>query len=352
MDIFNSALKNPLPPSNKKEESRIDMLDASIKKKNSRRKHRNSHLGCGTCKKRRIKCDETLPACINCLKGKLHCAYLNLDANARNALRMAQYNQNVRQEKSEDDGASGSVAGHDTLVHPPHQPLHLPVPTQEGVPAAPYPVPYLMVQPHGQMAHLPYVPYVSYHTIPYASVANVAVHPPPMGQPIGQPVMLSMPQHVPQSYNMLPSHPMAHNMGPMSYTHSSHVSSSMVPPNGPLYYPQLSMYPNPAAPSPSQQQSRNPLQLLVLLLHGPITPGTGSVPGDHHPQTSGSLSPSNMHTVALPPLNNSSRKSSTVSPVLPPLKKIEVAADDKDAMSRRQSLSSAVMEPKVSNLLL
>ncbi|KAK6201518.1 uncharacterized protein RJT21DRAFT_120579 [Scheffersomyces amazonensis] len=80
-------------------ESNIKSRNAN--KKNSRRKHRNSHLGCGTCKKRRIKCDETLPACMNCTKGKLHCAYLTLDTNARNALRMAQYNQTLRQEKVE-----------------------------------------------------------------------------------------------------------------------------------------------------------------------------------------------------------------------------------------------------------
>ena len=76
-------------------------LSLSKRKRNSRRKHRNSHLGCGTCKKRRIKCDETLPSCLNCLKGKLHCAYLNLDSNARNALRLAQYNQSMRQERLE-----------------------------------------------------------------------------------------------------------------------------------------------------------------------------------------------------------------------------------------------------------
>lgn len=75
----------------------------SNKKKNTRRKHRNSHLGCGTCKKRRIKCDENLPSCLNCLKGKLHCAYLNLDPTARNALRMAQYNQNLRNDKYSDE---------------------------------------------------------------------------------------------------------------------------------------------------------------------------------------------------------------------------------------------------------
>lgn len=141
MDIFNSALKNPIPPPRKDSsetpappgsyystsssettpvsanistngsmsinsagETLAPDLSVQKKKKNSRRKHRNSHLGCGTCKKRRIKCDENLPLCLNCLKGKLHCAYLNLDAPARNALRMAQYNQNLRQDKLLQDG--------------------------------------------------------------------------------------------------------------------------------------------------------------------------------------------------------------------------------------------------------
>ena len=67
-------------------------------------------MGCGTCKKRRIKCDETLPACLNCLKGKLHCAYLNLDNNARNALRVAQYNQTIRQEKLDANSSSSTTA--------------------------------------------------------------------------------------------------------------------------------------------------------------------------------------------------------------------------------------------------
>ncbi|QEL62813.1 hypothetical protein CJJ09_004994 [Candidozyma auris] len=70
-------------------------------------------LGCGTCKKRRIKCDENLPQCFNCVKGKLHCAYLNLDAPARNALRLAQYNQNLRQDnvkdKKDENGSNGNT---------------------------------------------------------------------------------------------------------------------------------------------------------------------------------------------------------------------------------------------------
>lgn len=143
MDVFSSALKNPLPPTRKKPDeenpepaqSHPTFLDGpglqyeqppaliaaktdqtsvleppmdsheylqDNKKKNSRRRHRNSHLGCGVCKKRRIKCDEHLPQCFNCIKGRLHCAYLNLDAPARNALRLAQYNQSLRDEREED----------------------------------------------------------------------------------------------------------------------------------------------------------------------------------------------------------------------------------------------------------
>ncbi|RLV92018.1 hypothetical protein JA1_003369 [Spathaspora sp. JA1] len=120
---------------------------SSRKKKNSRRKHRNSHLGCGTCKRRRIKCDESLPSCLNCLKGKLHCAYLNLDTNARNALRMAQYNQNIRQEKLNDLGFKkddhNATQGIPTMIHhapppPPPPPPHMQVvPSSYGAPGQP-----------------------------------------------------------------------------------------------------------------------------------------------------------------------------------------------------------------------
>lgn len=160
MDVFNLALRNPLPPARKEadkspktrkkengseipkstpsngsspgnsnsengstssqtnqsnagETSHSDEEDPYRKRKTSRRKHRNSHLGCGTCKKRRIKCDENLPQCFNCVKGKLHCAYLNLDAPARNALRLAQYNQNLRQDnvkdKKDENGSNGNT---------------------------------------------------------------------------------------------------------------------------------------------------------------------------------------------------------------------------------------------------
>ncbi|KAL2826537.1 hypothetical protein BJY01DRAFT_262310 [Aspergillus pseudoustus] len=46
-----------------------------LQKIRSRRSHRKSRLGCGNCKKRRIKCDEKKPACSNCLHHAVDCDF-------------------------------------------------------------------------------------------------------------------------------------------------------------------------------------------------------------------------------------------------------------------------------------
>ncbi|EMG46797.1 hypothetical protein SBY92_005290 [Candida maltosa Xu316] len=44
-----------------------------------RRRHTNSKLGCLNCKRKKVRCDESLPECNNCIKGKKEtCSYLNL----------------------------------------------------------------------------------------------------------------------------------------------------------------------------------------------------------------------------------------------------------------------------------
>ncbi|KAK7547190.1 hypothetical protein IWX46DRAFT_580643 [Phyllosticta citricarpa] len=53
-----------------------DCQDSVSKKLLSRRSHRKSRTGCGNCKTRRIKCDETKPECINCSKHDLRCDYV------------------------------------------------------------------------------------------------------------------------------------------------------------------------------------------------------------------------------------------------------------------------------------
>ncbi|CAK9438790.1 uncharacterized protein LODBEIA_P30140 [Lodderomyces beijingensis] len=51
-------------------------------KPTQRRRHTNSKLGCLNCKKKKIRCDERLPSCQNCLKGKGDtCSYLSLSNN-------------------------------------------------------------------------------------------------------------------------------------------------------------------------------------------------------------------------------------------------------------------------------
>lgn len=44
-----------------------------------RRRHTNLKLGCLNCKRKKVRCDESLPECKNCVKGKKEtCLYLSL----------------------------------------------------------------------------------------------------------------------------------------------------------------------------------------------------------------------------------------------------------------------------------
>lgn len=212
MEVFNSALKNPVPPARKRTESKSEPPSqpyperardqppeslASSKKKNSRRKHRNSHLGCGICKKRRIKCDENLPQCLNCVKGRLHCAYLNLDAPSRNALRMAQYNQNLRDDRLDDpsfkyakDLAIASARDAQE-VPPPPPPEAVPPPAAFPNPEIfPYPPAPKLVHPvYGQFVLQPGpapIPYPMPQIVYQATDPMVQPPPPP---PFGSPVV-------------------------------------------------------------------------------------------------------------------------------------------------------------------
>ncbi|KAG4419972.1 hypothetical protein IFR04_006912 [Cadophora malorum] len=55
--------------------SRASSYDNPRKKTHTRRPHRKTKTGCLTCKKRKIKCDETRPECGNCIKHTLECVY-------------------------------------------------------------------------------------------------------------------------------------------------------------------------------------------------------------------------------------------------------------------------------------
>ncbi|KAL4733638.1 hypothetical protein BDV11DRAFT_175502 [Aspergillus similis] len=51
--------------------------DNSYTASQSRKSHKKSRLGCGNCKRRRIKCDEKKPECSNCLRHSVLCDYGN-----------------------------------------------------------------------------------------------------------------------------------------------------------------------------------------------------------------------------------------------------------------------------------
>lgn len=55
----------------------------------TRRRHTNSKLGCMNCKKKKIRCDENLPRCNNCAKGKKSiCSYLSLSGKELNKIKL------------------------------------------------------------------------------------------------------------------------------------------------------------------------------------------------------------------------------------------------------------------------
>ncbi|KAL4903063.1 hypothetical protein BDW74DRAFT_56189 [Aspergillus multicolor] len=52
----------------------------------SRKSHRKSRLGCGNCKRRRVKCDEQRPECRNCQRHSVPCDYASEDGNTSHEL--------------------------------------------------------------------------------------------------------------------------------------------------------------------------------------------------------------------------------------------------------------------------
>lgn len=82
----------------------------------SRKKHKNSKLGCATCKRRRVKCPENLPACLNCIKHGSRCEYLDytekqLEDFAR--AKLAQGTESDLRRAKNSDGSRGDVSRSD-----------------------------------------------------------------------------------------------------------------------------------------------------------------------------------------------------------------------------------------------
>lgn len=331
MDIFNSALKNPIPPAMKKEDEKIESEAALKRKKTSRRKHRNSHLGCGTCKKRRIKCDENLPSCVNCLKGKLHCAYLNLDTNARSALRMAQYNQHLRQDRMESDKSPIQSGPNTTNTSPsPNDVL-----VNNGGPQQGFAVPYPILQTTSTPVNIPQQAHVIQS--PYGPLVSLQ----PMHQLMAN---LAIP------YSQIP---VVQSQVPVVYLQGgTHITNMQNMQNGHILQPQPTSTENPP-PGASSVPSSAPFQPSSAHIQVPMKdkdialPPLSSIPQSNIPislRTSPNLSSNNSVSYnTLPSINNDySTKSNSGdsldnSPILPPLKKSTQDTADKN--------------PKISRLL-
>ncbi|OCK87144.1 uncharacterized protein K441DRAFT_623504 [Cenococcum geophilum 1.58] len=66
-----------------------DLEDVNGASCRQRRRHAKSKRGCTGCKRRRIKCDESLPACRNCVKKGVQCSFLDNPASeSRNSSRL------------------------------------------------------------------------------------------------------------------------------------------------------------------------------------------------------------------------------------------------------------------------
>lgn len=69
-----------------------DETKSGIKKpqkgeRRSRRTHKNSRDGCPNCRANRIKCTEELPSCLNCVKKKYRCGYIDFPPERLNHIR-------------------------------------------------------------------------------------------------------------------------------------------------------------------------------------------------------------------------------------------------------------------------
>ncbi|KAK2055102.1 hypothetical protein LY76DRAFT_521152 [Colletotrichum caudatum] len=81
----------------------------------SKKPHRKSKLGCQTCKRRKIKCDELKPACQNCVRHLVYCDFLQSSSAAAAAATHSTPNSTAN--------APGGVA----------QPARLPIPVDHDI---------------------------------------------------------------------------------------------------------------------------------------------------------------------------------------------------------------------------
>lgn len=108
--------------------SKTEAKDDGKNSKTSKRKfHQKSRLGCSTCKKRRVKCDETRPSCKKCQHLNLTCGYLVDGAGAPE-------DDEAPKKKRKASSSSTSSSRTERSVSPPLPSVETPKMEQEPVP--------------------------------------------------------------------------------------------------------------------------------------------------------------------------------------------------------------------------
>lgn len=136
-----------------------------------RKRHRNSRLGCDTCKRRKVKCLEDLPQCKNCVRHKVKCDYLT-----KLPLELALLKKKVMVESL---AKVAALMASPLPATPPDYPRHMPppLPSYMGLPEG--------VPPHHQLFPQIYHmnPMTSFGLMPLGtpfSSFGSAIRPPPL----------------------------------------------------------------------------------------------------------------------------------------------------------------------------
>lgn len=195
------------------------MSSTKPRKFHSRKAHKKSHLGCKTCKRRRIKCDERLPSCSQCSRIDSPCPYLDMSPQELTFFREAKVKSDATSfinMRSMNPTTQVPMQGYGYPAGPPppmmQQMMPMGYPPQVPPPQMPlmgvqgyYPVQYQ--QPMYQHPVPQHVPHPQ-HAVPHQHPPPPPPHPIPQQHQVAHPIQHS-PHHSPHQANHSPHFPPA-----------------------------------------------------------------------------------------------------------------------------------------------
>lgn len=143
-----------------------------------RRTHKKSHLGCQTCKQRRIKCDEKMPSCSQCLRAKMPCPYLKYTED------QIKDHEHKRQQAVTQAAAAAAQAANDALATSAAEALSSAAATSPAASNSPANYQQQQQSPHHphhhhQQQQIPGMPVYNQGSIPMSQAYNNMMLPPP-----------------------------------------------------------------------------------------------------------------------------------------------------------------------------